>query len=234
MRKRRATSADIARALVRQKRREAAARGGIKPWMKFMEIEIIEELLARLRPARCLEWGTGYSTLCFPELLAPEASWLAVEHDGDWAARIAGMNERANVRIHHVPANHQPWSDPDGDGSYGDLSDYVDYPRAFAPFDCVLVDGRARASCLERALELTGAGGIVILHDAQRSYYHGALDRYPRKVWFRFHDRRAFGRRARALWIGSRELPIESVLDVDRHRRIWALYNAVGTVAKVV
>lgn len=224
---------DVVRAFVRQKRREASARGALKPWMKYMEIEIVEELLTRLCPRSCLEWGAGYSTLGFPELLDQEATWLAVEHDCEWAAKIDTLNERPNVRIHHVAANRHPWSDVDGDGAYADLVDYVDHPTAFAPFDFILVDGRARASCLESALELTTATGLVLLHDAQRPYYHHALAGYEHQVWFRFRDRRARGRRERALWIGSRGVPIETVLNVARHRRIWRLYDAIGTLVKV-
>lgn len=229
-----ANHVDAIRAFVRQKRRDASARGAAKPWMKSMEIEIAEELLARLRPRKCLEWGAGYSTLRFPELLAREATWLAVEHDREWAAKIDAMNERPNVRIRHVEANRCPWSDPDGDGAYSDLADYVDHPTASAPFDFVLVDGRARASCLQRATVLATATGVVLLHDAQRPYYHSALTNYEHQVWFRFRDLRARGRRQRALWIGSRGLPIETVLDVERHRRIWRVYDAIGTLVKVV
>lgn len=225
---------DAVRAFVRQRRREASARGAVRPLMKYMEIEIVEELLTRLCPQRCLEWGSGYSTLIFPELLGREATWLAVEHNDKWSTRISSMSERSNTRIHHVAPNHHPWSDPDRDGAYSDLADYVDYPTALAPFDFVLVDGRARASCLERALELTTATGLVFLHDAQRSYYHQALAGYEHQVWFSFHDRRARGRRARAVWIGSKGLPIERVLDVARHQRIWHFYDSVATVVKVI
>jgi predicted O-methyltransferase YrrM len=224
---------NVVRAFVRQKRKEASARGSVKPWMRYMEIEIVEELLARLRPRNCLEWGAGYSTLHFPAFLGPEATWLAVEHNREWAAKIDTLNERASVRIHHVAANHSPWSDPDGDGAYSDLADYVDHPAAFAPFDFVLVDGRARASCLERALTLTTDRGLVLLHDAQRPYYHQALAGYEHQTWFRFRDRRARGRRERAFWIGSRGLPIGTVLDVSHHRRVWRLYDAIGTLVKV-
>jgi len=40
-----------------------------KPWMKYREIEIIEEILKNLQPQRVLEWGAGYSTLYFPKIL---------------------------------------------------------------------------------------------------------------------------------------------------------------------
>ncbi len=221
---------DAIRGFIRQVRREITAQTAITPWMRYMEIEIVEELLVRLHPRRCLEWGAGFSTLCFPESLDREATWLAVEHDHEWATKVDAMNERPNVRIQHVAANHGPWSDKHGDGAYSDLADYVDYPTAFALFDFVLVDGRARADCLERALELAAKTGVVVLHDAQRPYYHDALAAYEHQAWFRFYDVRASGHKERALWIGSTGVPIEKVLDVPRHHRIWRLYGVVSAL----
>ena len=45
-------------------------------------------------------------------------------------------------------------------------------------FDVILVDGRKRRRCLLNAKELVGDDGIVVLHDAQREYYHCAFDAY--------------------------------------------------------
>jgi hypothetical protein len=225
---------DALRAFARHRRRRVQSSGEVLPWMKYLEIEIVEEILRRLAPRSCLEWGAGYSTLVFPGLIPPGSSWLAVEHDEEWAAKIDGMNTRPNVTVSCVLPNHHPWTDEHGDGSYDDLTDYVEYPSAFGPFDFILIDGRARSSCLERAVDLLTPRGVVVLHDAQRTYYHAALRRYKRQVCFRFHDRRKRGLRARALWIGGAGAPIESVLDVAAHERVWRLYDAIGTVAKVL
>jgi hypothetical protein len=166
--------------------------------------------------------------------VSPEATWLAVEHDEEWAEKIAGLSTRPGVTVAHVPPNHQPWTDEHGDGSYDDLADYVEYPTSYGPFDFILVDGRARSSCLAKAADLVSAGGLVVLHDAQRTYYHEGVRGYERAVSFHFHDRRKRGLRERALWIGSTVRPIEDVLDVARHQRIWRLYDAIGTVFKVL
>ncbi|HQE92301.1 MAG TPA: hypothetical protein PLH19_02255 [Anaerolineae bacterium] len=56
----------------------------IKPYMADKEIAIVEEVLLKLRPTRCLEWGSGYSTLYFSHLLPENAQWIAVEHDRVW------------------------------------------------------------------------------------------------------------------------------------------------------
>ena len=55
-----------------------------KPWMKYREIEIIEEIIKNLKPKKCLEWGAGYSTLYFPRLLDSDAKWISIEHEKEW------------------------------------------------------------------------------------------------------------------------------------------------------
>jgi predicted O-methyltransferase YrrM len=221
-------------AFLRQKRRERAARGTFAPWMKFMEIEVLEEVLTRLAPCRCLEWGAGYSTLKFPHLIPGGATWLSVEHDSEWAGKVAALVDRPGVTVHHVPPDRYPWTDANGDGAANDLARYIEFPTEFAPFDFILVDGRARTACLTAARELLSATGVVVLHDAHREYYQDGVSSYERQLRLRFHDRRARGRRARVFWIGSRGRPIEDVLDVVYHRRVWRLYDAVGTFVKVV
>ena len=40
-----------------------------KPYMRYREIEVVEEILYNLQPTSCLEWGAGSSTLFFPPKL---------------------------------------------------------------------------------------------------------------------------------------------------------------------
>jgi hypothetical protein len=41
-------------------------------------------VLGALQPLRCLEWGSGHSTLRFSSLLSQDAHWLSIEHDRAW------------------------------------------------------------------------------------------------------------------------------------------------------
>ena len=43
--------------------------------------------------------------------------------------------------------------------------------------------------------------GVVVLHDANRMYYHKNLEIYPNQVFFPIHGRKGLG-----LWIGAKEL----------------------------
>lgn len=194
-----------------------------KPWMRYREIEVVQEILRNLNPVSCLEWGAGYSTLFFPPQLARKASWLAVDHDEAWAREIQNQQPRAIVRIQYVAPNHFPWTDPWQDGAYPDLFDYVEYPQQFAPFDFILVDGRARNDCIRKAVTLIKPEGIVILHDANREYYHPETAAFTHQMLLKGYRKHAGG-----LWIGSRARAIEEVLDVQFHQRVWRLCRLTG------
>jgi predicted O-methyltransferase YrrM len=50
---------------------------------------------------------------------------------------------------------------------------YVEAPLAMGKFDLVFVDGKDdyRARCLETAAQVLNAEGVVLVHDAERTYY---------------------------------------------------------------
>jgi len=195
-----------------------------KPWMKYKEIDIIEEILKNLQPSRCLEWGSGYSTIYFPNFVSKSSKWISIEHDKDWAAKIESINQKLNVEIFHIQPNHFPWTDKYKDGAYSDLADYIEFPRRFGSFDFILVDGRVRKDCLTTAYELVKNEGVVILHDANRDYYHEPFGLYKHHVLFKDYCKDAGG-----LWIGSKvkKINIEKVLNVNKHIKLWRIYNSI-------
>ncbi|MBI4697818.1 MAG: class I SAM-dependent methyltransferase [Nitrospirae bacterium] len=220
----------IMQAIVRQKYKEYRSRLlnkyfnkiTIKPLMKYREIEIIEDILMNLRPDKCLEWGGGYSTLYFPLFLKNNSKWLSVEHDKDWAQKVRDMNRNPDVEIFNEQPDHMPWTDPNNDGSYDDLKSYIEYPSRFGKFDFILIDGRARKDCLIKALDLVSDRGVVVLHDANRKHYHEPLRLYDYQIMFENYRPKSHG-----LWIGSKR-DIRDVLDVNRHRKLWEVYNNIA------
>lgn len=185
-----------------------------KPWMRRREVLVIEDLLKRLEPRTCLEWGAGYSTLCFPALLTDNFRWISIEHEEEWSNKISEMNQKENVEIHFVQ------SDP-----VGQLESYVEFPAKFGKFDFILVDGRARSSCVTKAHELAENDGVVVLHDANREQYQEPLKIYRHQEWF--NDWRVMDC---GLWIGSKGRDIREILDLDRHRRLWKTVRKIGRV----
>lgn len=226
--------------------------------MRDREIRIVEDVLRRLRPRHCLEWGAGHSTLYFTRHLSRGASWLSVEHDAEWFRAVRrqlgrrpcfsrqGPSERydfhlrdrwqhvarpvieplsraadlvlggSNVNLVHVPPNQFPWSDADGDGTYEDLIDYVEYPGRSAPFGFILVDGRARRACLLKAHSLLTDDGVVVLHDAGRRYYHDSFAPYESQILLRDDREDEIG-----LWIGRKHSTSEWSATLSAIRAMW-------------
>lgn len=194
-----------------------------KPWMRYREIEVIQEVLQKLQPKTCLEWGAGYSTLFFPRALPYCERWLAVDHDEAWIRNLRALHPPGCVQLVHVAPNHQPWTDPFGDGAFDDLRDYIRYPKKYAPYDFILVDGRARNECLKMARQFIKPDGIVVLHDANRPHYHRETHHYPHQILLQGYRIKSGG-----VWIGSLERPITEVLDVAFHQAVWKLCRATG------
>lgn len=132
-------------------------------------------------PRLLLEWGAGGSTAEFSRLAGQVHT---IEHDREWAAR-AEQNLPAgakNVAIRCVRANEPEPAPDDWDWRMRAeqvpevMADYVAAPgqMGLEP-DVVFVDGRARRFCIREGFRLLRPGGLLILHDAQRTYYHDAL-----------------------------------------------------------
>lgn len=200
---------------------------GTKPWMKHREIEIIEEILRNLKPNKCLEWGTGYSTLYFPKFLDIDAKWISLEHEKDWFEKIKKCNVNPNVEIFTIKSNKYPWSDEHRDGSYSDLTDYIEFPTKFGKFDFILIDGRARKDCLMKACQIISDKGVVILHDAGRTYYHEPFTHFKHSLLFT--DYRKHG----GIWVGSNALELENVIDRKRHINRWKIINKIGRLFRI-
>ncbi len=125
-----------------------------------------------------LEWGCGGSTVYFSSLLREHSrlqfSWLAVEHNATWANLI---------QEHIGPGVEIKLFDTDGVNPLEDrgldMTEYIEYPRRTGKkFDVVIVDGRRRRRCLLEAPGLLKPGGVCLLHDAERAYYHCALEAF--------------------------------------------------------
>jgi len=200
----------------------------VKPYMKHKEIDIIIELLEKKKPKYCLEYGSGYSTCFFRKYINKNTLWVSVEHDRYWADKIRHM-VGANTKVYYVPPNNYPWTDKHCDGSYRDLRDYIKFPRSLGiKFDLILIDGRARKYCLIEALNLLNRDGIVILHDANRKYYLTPCKLYKYQVFFTDHHKDSGG-----LWIGSKDLDINTILDIKKHKEIWKVLSLFEKWVKV-
>jgi SAM-dependent methyltransferase len=147
-----------------------------------------KKVLSFLPPGgRMLEWGSGGSTVWFAKHLPANARLTTIEHDPAWHATVSerlraeGLDAHDAVRLRLVPATGpvgRNATEEEEDASA--LSAYI-AAVADQRFDVILVDGVARAACMAAARELLNPGGVLLLHDSQRSWYDEAKQLY--RAW---------------------------------------------------
>ena len=139
-----------------------------------------ENLLQRKDKIDVLEWGTGKGTKYFTELLdnaGVDYTWTGMEHDERWYEQVkqwCGKNKRVKLVL----------ADKDSE----------EYLKPEGKFDLIYVDGRNRVKCLQHAKSILNPGGVVLLHDAQRTRYSEG---------FRGYDWRFIGVEDPLLWHGQ-------------------------------
>jgi Methyltransferase domain len=176
-------------AWARAQRKGASSMTDESPWMTFPAIAFLEKTL---RPGmRVFEWGSGGSTLFFAQR-AKEL--IAIENDAAWAEKVRAACPRATIE--HIPQDDTPSAtdfDPTDPAAFFSNSAlhrgatfrrYAERIAAFpdAHFDLVVVDGRARPSCIAQAMPKLKPGGWLLLDNAERPWYARAralLDAWP-------------------------------------------------------
>lgn len=193
------------------------------PWMKVKELDVITEVVTRLAPKECLEWGAGYSTLWFPRLLPGLERWTTIEHNREWFDQIVRKNADRRVELVHIAPDHGVYDTVKHEGTAEDFRTYIAYPRTLGRrFDFIFIDGRARKECLREAYDLVTARGVVVVHDANRASYVADLPPFGHRLHL------TDGRHGRGgVLVVSRERPIEDVCDVARHHRIWRGHEVI-------
>jgi Methyltransferase domain len=148
------------------------------PWWTYRAIDIVESWLhACGGSARVFEWGAGASTSW---LAARAGSVDSVEHDAGFAAGLSALTsgrDNVDVRLVAPVPSPRPVVGSAKPGFAGlDFAEYVaaidDVP---GEFDLIVVDGRARAACLARAVPRLAAGGMVVFDNSRRRRYRPAI-----------------------------------------------------------
>lgn len=140
-----------------------------EPWYAPGAKEWLEE---RIEPGwEAFEWGSGGSTLWLAGLCAKVVS---VEHDGEWFQKVSSMVRPADEVLLVVPRDGEACGDVADPACYrssclpGDWRLYASEVDLREP-DVVLVDGRARASCVAHAVARRPK--IIVLDNAERPWY---------------------------------------------------------------
>lgn len=124
------------------------------PWLPFDLVEDLSTIVTR--STRIFEYGGGGSTLWFGQRAGHVDT---VEHDPAWVEVLrAKVGSLSNVRIAYV-------DDPSSEDYFDAVS------KSGAMYDIVVVDGRQRVRCFERAIQRIAPGGLLILDDSDRLKY---------------------------------------------------------------
>ena len=179
------------------------------PWMTFDAIEYLRSL--PLCGAKVFEYGSGGSTLFW---LKHGARVVSIEHNSDWYKLL---NDRVEKKSHFdyrlvlpEPFVHGKNIDTDDPTLYlsEDTSfegctfkNYVHQIDSFPDnhFDIVLIDGRARPSCIMHSAKKIKQGGMLILDDATRHYYTAKAGVYLKH----FNCQEYFGARPTQMIMGK-------------------------------
>ncbi len=155
-------------------------------WLNFPALEYLKNYLSG--DHRVFEYGGGGSTLFFGNRVKFVAT---VENDRDW---FAILSEKMKAKTDQnwqgffqegEPTTPNPKRSPANPDDFmsnapghADLSyeKYVktihQFPESF--FDVVLVDGRARPSCIFESFSHLKRGGLLVVDNMERDYYHTA------------------------------------------------------------
>ncbi len=144
------------------------------------EIAMIETILLSYGShVDVLEWGSGGSTVYFTNFLRNKGisyTWKSIEYNKIWYERISNaVKEDKNVKLFLFDVGNT-----ENKQRYTLMEEYIAHPATFGKkYDVILVDGRKRRKCLLEASKLLKPNGVVLLHDARRTFYHSAFSVFP-------------------------------------------------------
>lgn len=196
-----------------------------KPYMRYREIEVVEEILYNLQPTSCLEWGAGSSTLFFPPKLHRKLDGFRSSINSDGWKGFKTFNQVLLSAFITYRRINCPGPMKCKMGLMPILLTTLNTPSNLLPMILSWLMVVRATTASKKRLVLSNQKGVVVLHDANRKSYHASFERYSNQVLFRGYRPHAGG-----IWIGSRGISISEVLDVERHQAVWRLCRIVGKV----
>ena len=155
--------------------------------MTYSAIEHLSKVLRKEH--HVFEWGSGGSSVFFAKRAK---SVVSIEHDPMWFSDLSkaiAKKQIANWQGILMPPKQNNAgftsvsSDPDAYCSDApEFKGYTfhDYVTAIddlpdKSLDMVVIDGRARPSCLKHSIPKVRVGGVIVLDNAERHYYSDAI-----------------------------------------------------------
>ncbi|NNE96468.1 MAG: class I SAM-dependent methyltransferase [Acidimicrobiales bacterium] len=145
------------------------------PWWTYKAIDEVESWLEQRPKTVVFEWGSGASTVW---LQKRATSVTSVEHDETFSSIVQpylGDNSTLLVRP-GVSSEHPRIGSAKRGFTQLDFTAYVEaIDEVEGKFDLIVIDGRARSVCLERATSRLNDGGIIVFDNSHRRRYQDAL-----------------------------------------------------------
>jgi hypothetical protein len=146
------------------------------PWLSFPAIDFINQWAQNQKGISVFEYGSGGSTLFW---LSMNCQVVSIEHDPGWYAKLKEfVPESAQLDyrlIEPEPCSKIPveYNSRHPQYQYFDFQRYVTQidPYPDETFNLVLIDGRSRPYCIHHAAPKVRKGGLLILDNADTSYY---------------------------------------------------------------
>lgn len=133
------------------------------PWWNVAATKKTEEFLSARTAPKIFEYGAGASTIWLSRRAAHVTS---VEHDDGWYKRFQPMvADKGNITL----LNRSLDDSGAGDAYVGAIEENDDL------YDMIVVDGRHRVACLNRALSRLKADGVILFDDSGRSRYRSGI-----------------------------------------------------------
>jgi hypothetical protein len=120
---------------------------------------------------KVLEYGSGQSTI---EISEKCKEIISIEHQEKWYNKIVSKKPSNCEIILKKPS--LPYTEGGHDGTYDEFKNYIEYPLSRAPYDIILIDGRARVGCASICKLLGNKETIVFIHDFERLEYQESLN----------------------------------------------------------
>lgn len=152
-----------------------------QPWLVFDAIDFLDKM--DLQRKKIFEYGSGGSTLYW---LSRGSIVISIEHNNTWYKTIANIvKDNKNIKYSYIGPEPCPYNltpDDAADPDKYSSSDYTDnyYYKQYVCsidkyeseyFDLVLIDGRARPSCIKHSINKVKTGGFLIIDNSERGYY---------------------------------------------------------------
>jgi hypothetical protein len=150
------------------------------PRQAWKEIQIVKGALRAAPQPRVFEWGLGASTIWYTRWLRRQRSdfqWYGVDHHEGWRDYVTSRTDPSRV---HLASSPFEWSPSTREYVPSETRHaYIEAPLAHGGlFDVLIIDGRYRRRCVDTAMRVVAPGGLVLLCEAKRTYYHCSLGQY--------------------------------------------------------